>query len=155
MTNSADPDQLASSEVNWSGSTLFAKTGHVVFSKRRIKINCIRLSPWFYDSGDWINFEYFLPDGIAGWKGFPTSDHKLRSSKPTGSGFQLWLVDILWQKAIYFSFHHENMPIKFWPPQTPLLYSKTGVYRGMHYFSYFCSKHKFWVLVRTASTRRF
>ena len=33
MTNSADPDQLASSE---SGSTLFAKTGHVVFSKRKV-----------------------------------------------------------------------------------------------------------------------
>ena len=25
MTNNADPDQLASSEANWSGSTLFAK----------------------------------------------------------------------------------------------------------------------------------
>ena len=24
MTNSADPDQLVSSEANWSGSTLFA-----------------------------------------------------------------------------------------------------------------------------------
>ena len=36
MTNSADPDQLASSEAN-SGSTLFAKTGYVVFSKRRVK----------------------------------------------------------------------------------------------------------------------
>ena len=40
MTNSADPDQLAS---NWSGSTLFAKTGHVVFSKRRVNyyIQCM------------------------------------------------------------------------------------------------------------------
>ena len=37
MTNSADPDQLASSEANGSGSTLFAKTGHVMFSKRRVK----------------------------------------------------------------------------------------------------------------------
>ena len=41
MTNRAAPDQLASnwssSEANWSGSTLFAKTGHVVFSKRRVK----------------------------------------------------------------------------------------------------------------------
>ena len=37
MTNSADPDQLASEEANWSGSTLFAKTGHVVLSKRRVK----------------------------------------------------------------------------------------------------------------------
>ena len=26
MINSADPDQLASSEANWSGSTLFTKT---------------------------------------------------------------------------------------------------------------------------------
>ena len=29
MTNSADPDQLASLEVNWSVSTLFAKAGHI------------------------------------------------------------------------------------------------------------------------------
>ena len=29
MTNSADPDQLASSEANWSESTLFAKAGHI------------------------------------------------------------------------------------------------------------------------------
>ena len=32
MTNSADPDQLSS-----SGSTLFAKTRHDMFSKRRVK----------------------------------------------------------------------------------------------------------------------
>ena len=38
MTNSADPDQLASSEANWSGSTVFAKTGHVMFSKSRVKL---------------------------------------------------------------------------------------------------------------------
>ena len=37
MTNSADTDQLASSEANWSGSTLFAKTGDVVLSKGRVK----------------------------------------------------------------------------------------------------------------------
>ena len=29
MKNSADPDQLASSEANWSGSTLFAKAGYI------------------------------------------------------------------------------------------------------------------------------
>ena len=28
MANSADPDQLASEEANWSGLTLFAKAGH-------------------------------------------------------------------------------------------------------------------------------
>ena len=37
MTNSADPDRLTSSEANRSGSALFAKTGHVMFSKRRVK----------------------------------------------------------------------------------------------------------------------
>ena len=28
MTSREDPDQLASSEANWSGSTLFAKAGY-------------------------------------------------------------------------------------------------------------------------------
>ena len=28
MANSANPDQLASSEANWSGSTLFTKAGY-------------------------------------------------------------------------------------------------------------------------------
>ena len=29
MVNSADPDQLASSEANWSGFKLFAKAGYI------------------------------------------------------------------------------------------------------------------------------
>ena len=29
MANSADPDQLASPEANWSGSTLIVKVGYV------------------------------------------------------------------------------------------------------------------------------
>ena len=29
MANSADPDQLASSEASWSGTTLFAKAGYI------------------------------------------------------------------------------------------------------------------------------
>ena len=36
-------------------------------------------------------------------------------------------------------------------PLNPLLYSKTGVNKGIHYFSNFCSKHRLWVLIRTAS----
>ena len=39
-------------------------------------------------------------------------------------------------------------------PSNPT-FIKTGVYRGIRYFSYFCSKHGLWVLVRTASVRRF
>ena len=30
MANSADPDQLASSEAKWSGSTLFAMAGYIL-----------------------------------------------------------------------------------------------------------------------------
>ena len=29
MANTADPGQVASSEANWSGSTLFAKVGFI------------------------------------------------------------------------------------------------------------------------------
>ena len=37
--------------------------------------------------------------------------------------------------------HHENIPILFWFPETPLLYSKTGVYKGIHYFFLFLLKN--------------
>ena len=43
------------------------------------------------------------------------------------------------------------MSVCFIPPYTPLLYRKTGVYRGIHYFLIFALKHRLWVLVRTAS----
>ena len=33
MTNSADSDQLAFEEANWSGSTLFAKVEHIRVQK--------------------------------------------------------------------------------------------------------------------------
>ena len=36
-----------------------------------------------------------------------------------------------------------------------LVYSKTGVYRGILYFLIFALKHRLWVLVRAASLRRF
>ena len=49
------------------------------------------------------------------------------------------------------SSHHDNMSVSFIPPYTPLLYSKTGVYSGIHYFLAFALKHRLWVLVRTAS----
>ena len=36
MVNSADPDQLASSEANWSGSTMFAKQDISGFSRTMV-----------------------------------------------------------------------------------------------------------------------
>ena len=35
--------------------------------------------------------------------------------------------------------HHENMSVQYIPPETPLLYRKTGM-QGYTHFSYFCSK---------------
>ena len=53
MANSADPDQLASSEANWSGSTRFARTGYAVLSKRRIKsVLKTQMSYWLKAFGD-------------------------------------------------------------------------------------------------------
>ena len=47
------------------------------------------------------------------------------------------------------AFNQDNMSVLFIPTYTPLLYSKIGVYRGIHYFLIFAQKHRFWVLVRT------
>ena len=47
------------------------------------------------------------------------------------------------------------MSVKCIPHYTPLLYSKTGVYGRMCIFFIFDPKHRLWVLVRTASARRF
>ena len=44
---------------------------------------------------------------------------------------------------------------EMYTPSYPTLYSKTGVYRGIHIFLIFDPKHRLWVLVRTASARRF
>ena len=59
LTNNADPDQLVSSEANWSGSTLFAKTGHVVFSKRRINpVTCHNSSRQHYTIINYWGIQY-------------------------------------------------------------------------------------------------
>ena len=54
----------------------------------------------------------------------------------------------------------ENVRIAFlyalsiYPLYTPFLYSKTGVYRGIHFFLFFVLKHRSWVLVKTASVKK-
>ena len=51
-------------------------------------------------------------------------------------------------------FHYANMPVQY----TAIFYGCKNdnfqiIFFG--YFSYFCSKHRLWVHVRTASARRF
>ena len=50
------------------------------------------------------------------------------------------------------SIHPDNMSMWFIPPCTPLLYSKTGVYRGIHYFLIFSLKHRLWIFVSRVPT---
>ena len=46
MANSADLYQLASSEANWSGSTLFVKAGHIrVNSHEKKNKKKLKMSP--------------------------------------------------------------------------------------------------------------
>ena len=48
------------------------------------------------------------------------------------------------------------MPLKITTHTKPLhVYSKTGVYRGMHFLLIVALKHRLWVHVRTALMRRF
>ena len=72
-------------------------------------------------------------------------------------------------RSCLFAWHHENMPIYFWSP----FITKTRLYKHIEnfttkktenfqikipiffFFSYFFSKHRLLVLVRTASPRRF
>ena len=56
---------------------------------------------------------------------------------------------------LLLNIHQNNMSVCFIHPYNPLLYSKTGVYRGIHYFLIFALKHIMCVLVRTASKGRF
>ena len=50
MANSADLNQLASSEANWSGSTLFAKAGYIRVQQDKVKQLCDFLCAFQYTS---------------------------------------------------------------------------------------------------------
>ena len=92
MTNSADPDQLASSEANWSGSTLFAKTGHVLFSKRRVK-NLPCLPEDALDS--WLPTECSATTMIRIW-GCPGWAHMQSCGKGCASAY---MCNYIWGKC--------------------------------------------------------
>ena len=72
MANSADPDQLASSEANWSGSTLFVKAGYIRVQLTRVKGNgyIVRggnsvkiVFPPFKKNGVYYKGKEFAPQG--------------------------------------------------------------------------------------------
>ena len=78
MTNSADPDQLASSEATWSGSTLFAKTVHVMFSKRRVKIiwnTAVHLNRFSHYYGKDEEFQLWKRVGLQEWTAHKKNKH--------------------------------------------------------------------------------
>ena len=52
-------------------------------------------------------------------------------------------------------FHQENESGNEYPLIPHFYISKTGVWRGIPVFLIFAPKHRWWVLVKTASPRRF
>ena len=63
-------------------------------------------------------------------------------------------IDVVRKIFIGNCYYHDNMSVLYIPPYTPLLYSKTLVYRCIHFFLIYAIKHRLWVLIRTASMRR-
>ena len=60
MANSADPDQLASSEANWSGSTLFANAGYIgVQQDKGYQFAFIMKTPFFMSKLVWLRTYIF------------------------------------------------------------------------------------------------
>ena len=57
--------------------------------------------------------------------------------------------------ALYKAIHHENMPIYFDPLKSHFYIVKLGFTGVYIIFLIFPQKHRLWVLVRTASPRRF
>ena len=60
MANSADPDQLASSEANWSGSTLFAKAGYIQVQQEKGIVQACRWNSLHLWSYSYINNQGFM-----------------------------------------------------------------------------------------------
>ena len=56
------------------------------------------------------------------------------------------ILDIV-MKYLITVFHQDSMSVKCVRPYTPLLYSKTGVRRGIPTFLIYAPKHRLWVLV--------
>ena len=53
-----------------------------------------------------------------------------------------------------FPTHYENMPIQIYR-KFHLQKLNFQIKKRCYFFSYFCSKHRLWVLIRTASLRQF
>ena len=58
-------------------------------------------------------------------------------------------------RSIPLSIHHENMPMQHTEIFKIVKKKRKFSAEKVWYFSYFCSKHRLWVHVRTASPRRF
>ena len=63
-------------------------------------------------------------------------------------------VSITTRTYVEFEFHYENTPIQIFR-KFHLQKLKNADKNFYIFFSYFCPKHRLWILVRTASERRF
>ena len=62
MTNSADPEQLE--EANWSGSTLFAKTGYILVQQDKGSVLCDQMKWLNHSIYDWTTHQRWCVHSI-------------------------------------------------------------------------------------------
>ena len=128
----------------WKMWVAFAVQKLLTFFSKNIRILCIKSAKtvnemtlnelvkltMLWTTGPWILFRYVIYKLIH-------TEFKIHEIDPR---LENLIKKKQKKKTHAHALHYENMPIWLWPPQSPLLYCKTRVYRGIYYFSYFCSK---------------
>ena len=148
------------SDISYQVSPLLA----FLFRRRSSKYIFLRWQPsWISDQNDFYNFWSTSPRHFL--SSFESISHSVQDKQ-----FEIDVQDgghghgghlIYWSGTIfscfgreYLGIHYENTPIQiYWK----FYHHKDWKfsYEKSWNFSYFCSKYRLWVLVRTASLRRF
>ena len=122
------------------------------------RLNRILFSPWFdnriWFGDNWAAFKGAVIANVLPWTLYQlTSSNSSRvQGKTLASNLHFWTQP----RTLAINLHFWTLPrlcisyreqyitktclYNFLRPSTPSFYSKTGIYRGIQYFSYFCSK---------------
>ena len=83
VKNSVDPDQMASLEAIWSGSTVVSRQDKSWLSRRRVKLTPdTGADPWFLERGDHKDVGVRIADVISFFQNIPWKWNNLVSLRP-------------------------------------------------------------------------
>ena len=116
MTNSADPDQLASLEASCSGSTLFAKIGHILGQQERVKRFLFWILPGFSAPQSPIDAPHGTPDSFTMSTGIQTrpkfsrrNSHAQSSRQSSRSGTERKTAG--WQTLVLYAVNLSRLDV--------------------------------------------